>query len=632
MRRIGIYLLICIFVIPIVLSEPIKNLNFLFTDRLHNSEPRSEIVVVGIDDKSLQNIGAWPWSRGVFADFLGNLMEVNPSVVGFDVIFGESREGDLELQNIIDVNPNKIVFGSKVIDNNEVIKPVFNVASGYVNFVQDEDGKIRRNTPFTVIDSVCETSFSFKIFLRYLFVQNFVCDELKLRNKFYPSVNNRVSPEFTKEQFKTISFVDVLNKNFKSEDFKNKIVLVGSTAIDLRSSLNDNFTDIFGNAVPGVAIHANIINGFLNDDLLKEVDYSYSILIPLLISVFLFAIFTKSANKTLNLWLFIVLFVILNLILLVAIEFNFLPDFVTPNVYLILAFASSVILKFFVQKKEKEFVELAFEQYMNKKLLNELKKSPHKLNLGGETKEISVLFSDIRGFTSISEKLDAHGLITFINSYLEHMSKIILENEGTIDKYIGDAIMAIWNAPIDVVNHAEFSVLAALAMQESTEQFSSKFPNLPRIKIGIGINTGNVVVGNLGGSMRFDYTVIGDDVNLASRVESLTKKYNCTILVTENTKKLVLNENIKFRQVDEVIVKGRSTPVKVYEPYIEERPYFTIYEKAFVFYQNGDFQESINALKSILEDPVSQTLLERCENLILNPPKDWNGCWEWDEK
>ncbi len=632
MKKLGTFLIVCLVIVPIVLLEPIKNLNFLFTDRLQNSEPRSEIVVVGIDDKSLQEIGAWPWSREVFANFLETIFKDSPSIVGFDIIFGERREGDDSLQLEIDKNSEKVVFGSKVIDNSEIIKPLFKVDSGYVNFVQDTDGKIRKNAPFSIVDSECETSFSFKIFLRYLFVQNFLCNELSVRNKTYPSVDGRVSPQFTKESFKTVSFVDVLNGNFAAETFKDKIVLVGSTTLDLRSNLNDNFTDIFGDAVPGVAIHANIVNGFLNDDLLIEVNYPVVVSFSILLALVMFAIFTKTTNKTLNVSFFIFLALVMNVLLLVSFEFDILPDVITPNVYLIVAFVYSVGLKYFVQKREKEFVELAFEQYLNKKLLNELKKSPDKLNLGGETKEITVLFSDIRGFTSISEKLDAHGLITFINSYLQHMSTIIMGNEGTIDKFIGDAIMAIWNAPIDVPLHAEFSVIAALKMQESTEAFSKKFPKLPKIKIGIGINTGNVVVGNLGGSMRFDYTVIGDDVNLASRVEGLTKKYNCSILVTDNTKDRIKNTQIKFREVDEVIVKGRTIPIKIFEPYLHDKNFYLQYDRALKLYKAGEFKAAIELLKINIEDPVSETLLKRCEDLIDEPPKSWTGIWKWDEK
>jgi adenylate cyclase len=227
-------------------------------------------------------------------------------------------------------------------------------------------------------------------------------------------------------------------------------------------------------------------------------------------------------------------------------------------------------------------------------------------------------------------------LVDMLNNYLDYMSNIILSFDGTIDKYIGDAIMAIWNAPLDDPDHATKAIQAAMAMEIQVQEFAKSNPEYPEIKIGIGLNSGLMTVGNLGGSARFDYTVIGDNVNLGARLEGLTKKYDATVICTEDTANQYHGEEYLFRLLDDVTVKGKSQSVKIMQPMQNNQANQKIahqYQKAFATYQQGNFKAAKQQLESILKiDKPSHKLLERVEHLIQNPPQDWNGVWNWEEK
>lgn len=196
-------------------------------------------------------------------------------------------------------------------------------------------------------------------------------------------------------------------------------------------------------------------------------------------------------------------------------------------------------------------------------------------------------------------------------------------------------MVAIWNAPLEDQIHANNSVETALKMKDSVEEFNKSHPQYPEINIGVGVNSGEMVVGNVGGSARFDYTVLGDNVNLGSRLESLTKKYGVTVIVSGNTKDLITDSGIIFRQLDEVKVKGKDRPVKIFEPlrnFEANKDLVDKFEEAFKKYHKGDFVAAKKLLLKLDSDKASHKLLERVEELIQNPPENWNGVWKWDEK
>lgn len=287
----------------------------------------------------------------------------------------------------------------------------------------------------------------------------------------------------------------------------------------------------------------------------------------------------------------------------------------------------------------------SFRKYVPADLVRELINQGKEAALGGEKKELTVFFSDIAGFTSISEKLPPEKLVTFLGEYLGNMTKVIMSNKGTVDKYIGDAIMAFWGAPIDVQNHAELACLSALKLQEVQEQMraQAKEKNHPDFFSRMGINTGELIVGNMGYEDRMNYTVIGDTVNLASRIEGINKIYGTRILVGENTEKEVGNK-FEFKKIDIVAVKGKKKGVSIFELIdikgkinknrIENRNF---YHEAFDHYLNKNFTRAIDLFKKAQgyfpQDIACDIFVSRCEQLIQNPPKEnWDGVYISKEK
>lgn len=641
------YIIVIIVVILFIQLPLFTSVNNIVLDSLYSSSKvRDEIVVVSIDDKSLQEIGAWPWDRKIFAQALSNLESSSPRVIGIDVLFLEASQSDEILSTQLNEMNTEVILGSKIVDDTNLTSVFTNSvsSSGFVNFSQDSDGKIRKSAPFLEVGGDCVPSFSYVIFNSYLSssLQKINCTErsIDLRNSTLKIDNdNLVRFNYIEAQadFKEISFIDILNNSFNQVELKNKIVLIGSTAIDLRTNLNDNFTSIHGTSIPGVKIHANVINSYLNDEFIYPLNFYLESALIISISSVLLLLLAKIKSNLVDLLALISIAVIVNLAFLIMIDYGYYINFINLNIILSSTYVFNLAYKYYLQKKETYFIRNAFSQYLNPSLLNKLTQNPRLLELGGESKYMSVLFSDVRGFTTISEKLSSAQLVSLLNKYLDHVSDIIINNSGTIDKYIGDAVMAIWNAPLDDANHEINSVNTAILMDEFARDFSRNNPQYPEIKVGIGINTGEMTVGNIGGKKRFDYTVLGDNVNLAARLEGLTKKYQIPILLTESTfKKAKTIQNLTFRKIDVVIVKGKSEPIAIYTVAVSTKKQLELtqeYTKAFKLYQQAEFSKALKIfIKLSKTDPASEVFSKRCFDLQKNTPPKWDGVWRWEEK
>lgn len=303
--------------------------------------------------------------------------------------------------------------------------------------------------------------------------------------------------------------------------------------------------------------------------------------------------------------------------------------------------AALLTYKYFTEERERAFVKGAFSKFVSPDLIKQIEADPSKLNLGGTKKELTVLFSDIRGFTTISERMKADDLAKFMNDYLSPMTEIVLENRGTIDKYMGDAIMAIFGAPVEYANHAEKAVDTALKMMEKLEELKMawKAQGLPPIDIGIGINTGEMSVGNMGSKRIMAYTVMGDSVNLGSRLEGINKKYHTHIIISEYTRAVISADYI-VREVDRVRVKGKNLPVTIYEVVAKgsvdasKRMLIEKFTEALHLYYKQDFvkaKEIFQLLSGV--DDCSADYVGRCESMIANtPPVEWDGSSTMDSK
>lgn len=294
-------------------------------------------------------------------------------------------------------------------------------------------------------------------------------------------------------------------------------------------------------------------------------------------------------------------------------------------------------------KNKEERIRFIFQKYVPTEVINSILNISADSMLIGNRQKVSVLFSDIRNFTSISEGLTPEELVLSLNTYFNKMGMEISKMNGIIDKFIGDAIMAIFGAPMTRPNDAENSVTAALLMLAALDDFNAGQTEKNRVNfgIGIGINTGEAIVGNIGSEQKIDYTVIGDTVNLASRLESLTKKYHARIIVSEFTKGEISPDKFYYRELDNVRVKGKSKPVKIYEPFYQSavtelKPYFEEYHRALEAYYKGEFQTAKAGFERLIsqrpDDYLCFLYKERCEYLILNPPQNWEGVETWTEK
>ncbi|MEK6872582.1 MAG: adenylate/guanylate cyclase domain-containing protein [Nanoarchaeota archaeon] len=589
------------------------------TDKLYgNQVPLDNILIIKIDSDGLQKIGRWPWDRKVLADLINNINEAKS--IGIDISLFEisNPKSDAELQNAISKKEN-VVLASEVSDS-LLLKPIFEVKHGYVNIITDSDGIVRFVS--TKLHNK-ELPFTFEIYR-----QSWDKD-IRFESKKY-MINFAGKPS----TFNSISFYNALSSD--SGIFKDKIILIGATA----PSLQDNFfvPTSEGDAMSGVEIHANIIQNIILDNFLKQQSKNNIAILVLLTSVL--GMFFLSRIKIFYLIPLVILLIIIYSFLGIFLfrEFNYVIDFFFVPLSLFIFTAAGSSLYYYEQKKHSVYLTDAFSKYISKDLVSQIAKHEKELKLGGSKRTISIFFSDIRGFTSFSEKLSPEKLTKLLNSYLTEMTSIIMKNNGTVDKFIGDAIMAFWNAPLLEKNHAYLACISALQQIIKLKEMQRKWKkqNLPEINIGCGINTGEAIIGNLGSKERFNYTAIGDSVNLASRLEGLTKFYGVSILVSEKTYELV-KDKFKFRKLDVVKVKGKTKPIIIYELTINTNEKFIkLYEEAFSLYTKKKFKLAINKFKDALKlnnlDLSTKIMIKRCNSYIKTPLKSWGGVFEMKSK
>ncbi len=365
--------------------------------------------------------------------------------------------------------------------------------------------------------------------------------------------------------FPYFSLVDVLNQRVPVADLKGKIALVGTTApglLDLRATP-------VGKTYPGVEIHANLIAGILEGSIKQRPPYSVAAEFMLLLSsgvvIALALPFLSPLIST------VTTAIVLALVIATNVGIFHYGNLVLPLasglLMILFLYTFNMGYGFFVEARGVKRITSLFGQYVPPELVDQMAQNPDRFNMAPRAQELSVLFSDVRGFTTISESLSPEDLSTYINEYLTAMSLVIREqHHGTLDKYIGDAIMAFWGAPVAEPEHAKKAVLAALGMQREAKALNEKFraKGWPTFKIGIGVNSGVMRVGDMGSKLRRAYTVMGDAVNLGSRLEGITKEYGVDIIIGEGTKKLL--SGFVLRELDRVRVKGKEEPVTIYEP------------------------------------------------------------------
>jgi adenylate cyclase len=568
-------------------------------DLLLQSEPKEisqDIAVVTIDEKAIEKYGQWPWNRSVLGDIIGQLREAEVGIIVLPILFSEEDRlgGDQTLSNYIYQNGVIIAqVGTNQTNKNSVPRGVAKIGDplpylfewggmlgpipqlgevadgvGVVNTAPEIDGVTRRIPLLMKIGNEVYPAMAIEVIRVAVQAPSYQVKAgdagiIALRVPGFSTIetdpNARIWLRWNKE-YETVSAADV--DNFKS--LKGKTVIIGSTAEGLNSIIATPTGERYSFELTASTLQT-VLDG-------KQINrYDISLFVELVIAFVVGIIIVIIARFT-PYW-----FVGLKLLSLYGV--SIFVSYYLFNKYTILADVSWIIItltivgfhsvfnRFILEFQLKQQIKKQFEHYLEPKMVKKLQENPDLLKLGGETKELTFMFSDIRGFTPLSEKYQSNpaDLTKVINRFLTPMTNIIMKNGGTIDKYMGDCIMAFWNAPIDTPNHKELAIKSALEMMDKLKELNETdgFGDGNKINIGIGINTGKCIVGNMGSDQRFDYSVIGDPVNLASRLEGVSKNYDATLVIGEDTYRGI-SKLYKFKKLDDVQVKGKSNKVTIY--------------------------------------------------------------------
>ena len=559
-------------------------LESLYRDKVYQQSRgvNQSIKIIAVDEKALNKYGPFgTWDRSVYADVLNALGDY-PSVVGFDIHFSGqmSEEGDAILKEAA-MERGNVVFASHidfdtVAERDEDGKLVLNqlyvnamelpfseedVAYGYVNVFADSDGAVRRAMPTFTNTQTGEkyTGFAYRVYQLYC--------EKKGITPITPKVDSTGSMWIYYAgkpfDYEAISLSDLLDGKIDPRVFTDCIVLVGAYANGLQDqfSVPNSGTEMFG-----VEINANILQAYTDGAFPVPADRVFISILTALIAFGLFLLFSKMGLK----WgtpLFVVLeifYVFLGITLFTK------ADIILPGVYMLilifLDYLFALIIKYISESIQKRKIASAFRKYVAPQVVDGIMKSgQYKIALGGETRDIAVLFVDIRGFTPLSESLKPEQVVEILNEYLNLTTNSIFKNGGTLDKFIGDATMAVFNAPFDLDDYelralrtAKDIVAGAKALEKSCmDRFGRK------VTFGVGVNCGEAVVGNIGCDFRMDYTAIGDTVNTAARLESNAKPGQ--VLISETIYERVKDKGVKAEPIGEIPLKGKSKGVFVYQ-------------------------------------------------------------------
>lgn len=644
-------------------------------------QPDPAVVVVAIDHKSIKEIGRWPWSREVTARLIDSLAAYGVKVTALDIVFSEpqSPRADAALAASIRRAGN-VVLGYFFRDEQQTLDPVallqlesakvklmrvedgvetvplaeyaaadlnlpaFGAGAldaGFFNARPDGDGLYRRAILLLQFNGDIYPSLAMKALRHYsggeimLDVKRWGVDAVQIGAVRIPAREDGVmSLNYygPAGSFVTVSAVDVLKKRLPPGQLRNKLAFVGATEI----GIFDIRPTPFDATQPGVELHATMAanalqNRFLrHDGATQMLEWCCLVVLPLLLCLLL--AFAPGTFTGLGMFAATTgLFWIGNYLVFA----RGLQDMtlIYPLLGIGVTYLGCEAWRNLVEERKGRQLKKAFSNYVSPDLVRQIERHPDRLVLGGEQRELSILFSDIRGFTTLSEQLTPPELVTLLNEYLSPMTRIVLDEKGTLDKFIGDAVMALFNAPLDLPGHAEHACRAAVRMVEQLADLNTAFAarGMQTIDIGIGINTGPAVVGNMGADIRFDYTAIGDAVNLASRLEGLNKYYGTHILVSEDTRRQVSDGQFVFREVDLVRVKGKGKPVVLYELMTGRQEQLSVFEQGLAQYRERNFAGALAIFSELAErddDGPSRLYCSRCrEYLAMAPPAEWDGVY-----
>lgn len=677
--------------------------------------PSQPVVIIDLDERSLKEVGHWPWSRKTVAQLVDKLAAAGVVSIAFDVVFSEAEEnaalGIAEAPDAktiasqlnalapqfdynqrmadsiskIDVTLGYILHGE---DFQSWSMPPANIAMppdkvqrswvglmkgytanipvlqsaargvGFINGPPDPDGIVRRAPLMLRYGDQLYPSLALQTAMTYLLLDSVTPQTISnSTGEFVQSIQIGDNVIHTDEKgqilvpyrgrqgtFRYISAVDVLKGTADAEALKGSIAMVGTSAI----GLVDLRTTPVGAMYPGIETQATIVDALLRGDApyrpetakginllgIVALGFLLSLVLPLVgpALMTLLGLGSLAAITAINFWLW---------------QMRGLDLPVSGPLMTVLSlYVINVSFGFFLAAQKKDRIQGMFGQYVAPAHIQKLLDDPAALSFVGESKKMTVLFSDIRSFTNMSETLSANDLKNLLNRYFTPMTEIIFEQQGTVDKYVGDMIMAFWGAPLDDPQHEKHAVLAALLMLQKQAQLREEFraAGLPEIYTGIGVNTGQMNVGDMGSEYRRAYTVLGDSVNLGSRLESITKFYGVQCLVSESTY-AATKDDFVWREVDYMVVKGKKEPIHVYEPLalageantalLQHVNDYTAARAAYLDRQWDVAEKAFSVLMATAPDfrKLCGIYLERIEQYRKEKlPDTWCGIWQHTEK
>jgi adenylate cyclase len=672
-----------------------------------------QVVIANIDEKSIAQLGQWPWRRDVLAQFVDTAFEhYQIKALGFDVVFAE--QSDSTAQEVMHM------LAQSDLSQHDTFKQAQKLLAPQLDFDQQlTDSFVNRNVvlgivfeqnkhpntntlplPITSLSNEMKRNHSLISAQSYIanipsfheqarsagFFDNPLLDAdgilrrvplvQSIKGHIYPSLAlelyrltvdepsikiglEQINDEYQIKQinigqksvqvgrqadvlvpyigpqrsFAYLPIIDILSQKLPVEALKNKTVIVGTDSaglLDLRSTP-------FSKAYPGVEVHANVVSGLLNNRMMTVPDYalSFEVVTILLctLALFLVELFRDPRAQIVGTLSVVALLLFIN-------QYFWAQGIVLPLASSLLLsfglFISLNLINIIVETRQRQSIVHMFGQYVPPELVKQMSMAPERYNLRSENKTLTVLFTDIRDFTSTSEKMPPEQLSDYLNRFLTAMTEVIHENGGTIDKYMGDAIMAFWGAPIASEDHAKQACHAACGMHKRLVTLNQDLvaEGLPEIKIGIGINTDVMFVGNMGSSFRMAYTVIGDAVNLAARLEALTKQYGVFCLIGEQTANQINNDELDVFPIDSVRVKGKSKPVTIYQlSDCLDQTFVQSFRSFLSSYQQQDWPNALVEIDKLYENfPAHSVLIElyaqRTKQFAKFPPgPGWDGVY-----
>ena len=620
----------------------------------------NDIGIVTIDEQSIEKYGQWPWSREVIADIIWKLRRDGAGIIVLPILFSEIDRlgGDQALLEAIKDNGVIIAqVGTTQTNKNAIDRGVAKVGDpipflfewpgmlgpikilgdnaegvGVLNSPSELDGVVRRIPLIVNVNGKTYPTIAIEVIRvatgnkSYQVKANQGGVE-KVRVPGYPIINTDPNAQIWLRWNKEFQTISASNDNFKQ--FEGKTVIVGVTAEGLGSIIASPTGPQY-NYMPSATLLQTVIDG----DQIQRPFWAFLVelattvitgLIAIIVAVrapywavgaMIIGISTGLAYASLYAWQ----------------NYLYLLDVTMPILAFVIVSLHATFNRFVKEFSLKQQIKKQFEHYLAPAMVKKLQKNPNLLKLGGDTRELTILFSDIRGFTPISEqyKTDPQGLTKLINRYMTPMTDIVMKNNGTVDKYIGDALMAFWNAPLDVPEQKELAIKTAdqmfVALAKLNKELESE--GLLPIKIGVGINTGSVVVGNMGSNQRFDYSVLGDAVNLAARLEGQSKEYGLSLLVGETS----ISNEYTFIELDKIAVKGKTVPATIYTVIFGDynTSFITEHKKFLRSYRDSNWSESTKILTTLKK--LSPPDLHKYYDVMSGRVKEMKerGVTKWD--